>query len=138
MKLHQLPPGSVFRVATDLRVPPGAPALSVDQMYRLGNVDGMYSYCFDKDGGIVHVGAGAEVELVALPPLAGGLYIWTVYDSPSDYPGQFVARLYARDRGTNLALTAATLDQLRAMLPPGLSCIARSPDDDPVIVESWL
>jgi hypothetical protein len=34
--------------------------------------------------------------------------------------------------------TAETLQELRALLPPGLTCFARDPSDGPVIVECWF
>lgn len=68
--------------------------------------------------------------------------IWTVYDGPADYPGQYVARLFVIRRGvpyvTDTALFSVTLDGLRAKLPPGLFCMPRLPEDEPHIVESWL
>ena len=33
---------------------------------------------------------------------------------------------------------AKTLDEVRGMLPRGLTCLSRAPIDDPKIVESWL
>lgn len=70
------------------------------------------------------------------------LQIWTVYDHPRDYPDGFVARMHVVGRGahgpTARALYGATLGDVRAALPPGLTCLARSPDDDPRIVESWI
>jgi len=64
--------------------------------------------------------------------------IWTVYDHPSDWPHGFVARKFVLDQPTNEVFKASTLGQLRAMLPEGLTCLARSEQDDPVIVECWL
>lgn len=66
------------------------------------------------------------------------LPIWTVYDHPTDYPAGFIARLFLNDKPTSQVLTARSLDGVREQLPPGLYCIPRSPDDDPVIVECWL
>jgi hypothetical protein len=72
------------------------------------------------------------------------LHIWTVYERPSDFPDEFVARLYlVGDGGTNYGATstvlrAPDLDGIRAKLPRGLWRVERSPTDDPVIVESWL
>jgi hypothetical protein len=69
------------------------------------------------------------------------LTIWTVYEHPSDFPDHFVARPFyvgpGLDRG-NQVLLAETLDELRALLPAGLICMARSENDDPVIVEVWF
>ena len=64
--------------------------------------------------------------------------IWTVYASPADFPGLFVARRWEVDRPTADVLTAPTLAQLRAQLPLGLHRLARQPDDDSVIVECWI
>lgn len=61
MKLYDLPRGSRFTVCDYFRVPPGAPPVDSQTVYRLGNIDGMYSYCTDPDNNVVHVGAGAEV-----------------------------------------------------------------------------
>lgn len=66
------------------------------------------------------------------------LPIWTVYQSPVDYPGKFVARLFIWDKPTAKVLIAPSLEALRALLPNGLSCLARSPADAPGIVETWL
>jgi hypothetical protein len=72
--------------------------------------------------------------------------LWTIYDHPADYPDVFVARLWHMITGKPVAeapvLTAATLDQLRADVQHAtdyvLVCRARQPEDDPVIVETWL
>lgn len=72
------------------------------------------------------------------------LAMWTVYDSPRDYPGKFVARLGVTRRGesepipTGHIAVAPTLDLVRRMTPSGLVCLARSEGDDPTIVETWL
>ncbi len=66
------------------------------------------------------------------------LKIWTVYDSPLDYPGVFVARLWLNADRTESVLTAPTLEGLQALIPPGLYRMARHEQDDPVIVETWL
>jgi hypothetical protein len=72
------------------------------------------------------------------------LHIWTIYDHPLDFPDVFVARLslVGGDGGpkvTDQILTAPDLDTLRReFVRRGLTCITRSPNDDPVIVECWL
>ena len=66
------------------------------------------------------------------------LDIWTVYDSPIDLPGRFVARKWKLDRPTNEILQDKTLNGLRAKLPHGLVRLERSPEDDPKIVETWI
>jgi len=71
------------------------------------------------------------------------LSMWTIYDRPTDYPCFFVARLsYVGPSGvpftTPTVLVANGLDELREMLPEGLTCIDRSIDDPAQIVEVWL
>ena len=66
------------------------------------------------------------------------LEIWTVYDSPIDLPGSFVACKFLLDQPTNDLLQDKTLEGLRAKLPPGLMRLDRSPQDDPRIVETWF
>ena len=66
------------------------------------------------------------------------LSIWTVYDSPIDCPGRFVARKWLLDRPTGEVLQDQTLDGLRGKLPKGLTHLDRAPQDDPKIVETWI
>lgn len=74
---------------------------------------------------------------------AGHLIIWTVYDHPKDIPDSFVVRGHEIGRsgqdGVHFTCFAApTLDKVRAVLPPGLVPMLRSPEDDASIVETWL
>ena len=74
--------------------------------------------------------------------MTGGLEIWTIYDHPLDYPDSFVARKAVVGASattmTHEMFTADTLDELRALLPPGLYRVHRFAQDDPKIVEVWL
>ena len=67
--------------------------------------------------------------------------LFTIYESPSDYEGQFVVRERDVTAGGDLevggARTAATLEEARALIPKGAVRFERSPDDDPTIVETW-
>jgi hypothetical protein len=67
MKLHELAQGSYFRIQDGLNAPPGAPPVDKTMVYKLNNIDGMYSHCHDDSGNVVHVVAWAEVEEVAPP-----------------------------------------------------------------------
>jgi hypothetical protein len=68
-----------------------------------------------------------------------GVPIWTVYDHPRDYPEGFIARKFLSEQPTSETITAATLDEIReAMWQRGLTPLHRSPNDDPVIVETWI
>lgn len=66
------------------------------------------------------------------------LPIYTVYFDTKDYPGRYVVRLFATDKPTTWARSAETLDEVRALIPPGLVRLLRHPDDEPTIVEVWL
>ena len=66
------------------------------------------------------------------------LELWTIYDSPIDHPGSFVARKWVLDKPTSELFQDKTLEGLRAKLPPGLHCMPRSPGDEPQIVETWM
>lgn len=69
--------------------------------------------------------------------------MWTIYDHPRDFPGGFIARRHqvgpGRSEPTSDVVVAEHLQDLREHFEEqGLSCISRQPDDDPVIVETWL
>ena len=66
------------------------------------------------------------------------LELWTIYDSPIDLPGRFVARKWVLDKPTSELLQDKTLEGLRAKLPAGLHCMPRSHGDEPQIVETWM
>lgn len=67
------------------------------------------------------------------------LSIWVIYDHPTDYPDDFVARRFAYDRPTDDVKLARNVMELRAdMMALGLSCITRSSNDDAKILETWL
>jgi hypothetical protein len=69
--------------------------------------------------------------------------MWTIYNRPADYPGHYVVRRHAILRGrsepTGDFSIHLTLQDARSQgIPPGLYCLPRSPEDDPVIVETWF
>lgn len=74
--------------------------------------------------------------LQAPPPDAS---LWVIYARPSDYPEEFVARRFnlRTQRPTHELRRGATLDAVRALLPPDATRIPRQRGEDPVIVESW-
>lgn len=79
--------------------------------------------------------------MTIIDAVTGELCMWTIYDSPSDAPGKFVARLFVMDRPMQAALVCDTLDEVRELLArlyPDLVCLPRSPNDEPHIVECWL
>jgi hypothetical protein len=72
----------------------------------------------------------------------GALLIWTVYERPRDFPDHYIARPFYCSLGHTTPLPAhlqaASLESLRMLLPVGLTLLARSPGDDPSIVETWI
>lgn len=70
------------------------------------------------------------------------LKIWVIFERPRDYPDGFVVRPFLIGPGTvtpcPFARYAKDLAGARAYLPQGLYRMDRAPDDDPVVVESWL
>ena len=70
------------------------------------------------------------------------LWVWVIYDHPKDYPHHFVVRAQIIIDGQTIHGSPrlfATLGHARKYgIPPGLVCFQRAPEDDPVIVESWL
>ena len=64
MKLYDVPDNTMIRVVGQIKVPPGAPAINVGDELLLRNIDGMYSYCKDSKGNVVHLLAWAEVEII--------------------------------------------------------------------------
>lgn len=70
------------------------------------------------------------------------LSMWVVTENPTDFPGQFVAREWLIGSGCRAVTAnhhvAATLAEVRDMLPPLLHRLPRDPKDDPVIVECWI
>lgn len=72
------------------------------------------------------------------------LDMWVVYDHPTDFPDHFVARRWEvlrQEHPTDDVLTADTLEALRFTIEREKFCtvqLARSPGDDPKIVEVWM
>lgn len=75
--------------------------------------------------------------------MKGALHIFVIYDHPSDVPDFYVLRLQTI-KGTTIfaspfACYSNDLETLRAPLAAhGLVRLARFPDDDPVIMETWF
>jgi hypothetical protein len=65
MKLYRVERGSLFRLVDDTRGPPDIGTYAGGQVLRLGNIDGMYSYCTDQSGQVHHPIAWAEVEVIS-------------------------------------------------------------------------
>jgi len=71
------------------------------------------------------------------------LRMWTVYRHPKDYPGKYVARLFEVDgngpQPTGSIVVTETLEALQQrMTEMNLVRLSRHPNDDRVIVETWI
>jgi len=75
--------------------------------------------------------------------MSGKVQILVVYKNPSDYPNKFVVReQWAGAGGIEFAdsplCVVDTYDEILPHIPNWMVKIMRSPEDDPVILESWL
>lgn len=82
--------------------------------------------------------------LIPTQPL---LRMWTIYAHPLDFPDSFVVRGHTATASGSvadpepLAVTSTLIDAQAALLHlvgPALYCLPREPDDDPIIVETWI
>ena len=77
------------------------------------------------------------------PGGAEALLFVVIYQNPIDFPGKYVVRdQYVIGSRIESAIEPRaivdSLDEARRRVPWGMVCLARSPEDDPVIVESWI
>lgn len=66
------------------------------------------------------------------------LRTWTIYKHPFDHPDKYVVRGWTNSTPDKEAQVADTLAEARELIPVGLTRFPRKPEDDPVIVETWL
>ncbi len=64
MKLYELSRNTKFKLLGDTAVPPGGAESTLGGVYLLKHIDGMYSYCEDTEGNVVHLAAFSDVEKV--------------------------------------------------------------------------
>lgn len=69
--------------------------------------------------------------------------MWVIYDHPRDYPDAFVVRRHDVYRGSTSQPTgeyylAASLEEARQYVPPGLFYQPRYEQDDACIAEVWF
>jgi hypothetical protein len=68
-------------------------------------------------------------------------YHYVIYNSPKDYPGEFLVRRWGIGPGLPVPLEVVarcpTLEEARQAVPSGAICLGRYEGDDPVIVETW-
>ena len=68
---------------------------------------------------------------------------WTIYYRTSDFPHHYAVRMWWVTPESELVLApiAALCDSLedaRAQVPAGAYRLQRDPEDDPMIIETWL
>lgn len=71
------------------------------------------------------------------------LEMWTVYDHPTDWPDGYIARkwviLPTGPHATDECIVATGVSAIRNRFEEmGLVKLARSPEDDPSIMETWV
>ena len=64
MKLYDVPRNTKIIVKADTTVPPAHREFEFGEVLLFKHIDGMYSYCLDKDDKPVHLAAWAEVEIL--------------------------------------------------------------------------
>ncbi len=65
MKLFDVPPKSYVRVVEDtVRIPSAALGIEPGETIFFDHLDGMYSYCTNEKGQLVHLAAWTKVEIV--------------------------------------------------------------------------
>lgn len=63
--LYELRKGDKFNIIDEeLKVPPAHDAVDLAAEYWFGHIDGMYSFCKDPEGNIVHFAAWTKVRKV--------------------------------------------------------------------------
>lgn len=80
----------------------------------------------------------AEPTLCSECTRDNNLEIWVVYQSPDDYPGKVVARKTITGIPTTEVQVTDSLDEMRALMPAGMTPIPRSEGDPGSVVETWL
>lgn len=66
-ELHKINRGDQFMLAENPKQPPGSGDVDIGKIYKLINLDGMYSYCTDKEGNVFHFAAWTDVHVLAMP-----------------------------------------------------------------------
>jgi hypothetical protein len=65
--------------------------------------------------------------------------IVAVYENPSDYPGKYVARLWdIQRRPTRYVMVKDDLESIRNNIPKTMKRMEPCPQDDPILVETWI
>ncbi len=62
MKLYEVPNNSKIIVKDKIKTPPDSISVKKGDVLQFHHTDGMYSYCENENGDVVHLVAWAEVE----------------------------------------------------------------------------
>lgn len=61
------------------------------------------------------------------------------YRSDKEYPGKYIARIYAKGRPTNIVIIKGTKEELEAELEKtGMTAFAPGPEDIPELIGVWI
>lgn len=67
------------------------------------------------------------------------LPMWNLFNSPTDFPGMYVARLFYNDEPQDKVLICEDLAELRKiMINKGLARLERHDSDPAQFIETWL
>ena len=64
MKLYDVPRNSKIIVKDKIKTPPASLPIEEGDILQFHHIDGMYSYCENENGDVVHLLASAEVEVI--------------------------------------------------------------------------
>jgi hypothetical protein len=64
VKLYDVPRNSKVRVVSDIATPISSNTIVENEILEFSHVDGMYSYCKNSKGEVVHLAAWSEVEII--------------------------------------------------------------------------
>ena len=67
MKLYEVPKGTYVQLLEKPTIPPVATELKENEIIFFDHIDGMYSYCINSDGHVVHPAAYTDVLIVHNP-----------------------------------------------------------------------
>jgi hypothetical protein len=67
LKLYEVPRNSWVIPTEETTAPPEARAVSIGEPVKFHHIDGMYSYCHDMYGNVVHMPAWQEVAITEPP-----------------------------------------------------------------------
>jgi hypothetical protein len=65
MKLYNVPRNTYVRVNEETGAPPGALPCDQGTVVHFCHIDGMYSYCKDLNGNVIHLAAWTDVEPIS-------------------------------------------------------------------------